>query len=299
MNNGRRAAWLMFVLAASTVRAQENADVLAKQLSNPVASLISVPLQYNVDFDIGSEDGTKQTLNIQPVIPASFSADWNLITRVIVPVIDQDDVFGDSGHQFGLGDTTPTFFFSPKKPTAGGWILGAGPVFLLPTATDELLGTDKWGIGPSALALKQTPTGWTYGALVNHIWSVAGDEDRADISSTFLQPFLAKAVSGRTHAHPEFRIDLRLEGRELDSARQSRLLKGHAHRRTDGELRRRRALLRRVARRGPGVGSALRRDVTVSRVIDDRSRAGIRNPRCDESDEEPTPMQRLTRCLLC
>ena len=196
MNKVRFPAWLIVVVTASTVHAQENADVLAKQLSNPVASLISVPLQYNVDFDIGSEYGTKQTLNIQPVIPASLSDDWNLITRVIVPVIDQEDVFGDSGHQFGLGDTTPTFFFSPKKPTSSGWILGAGPVFLLPTATDELLGTDKWGIGPSALALKQTPTGWTYGALVNHLWSVAGDEDRADISNTFLQPFLAKQFPG-------------------------------------------------------------------------------------------------------
>jgi hypothetical protein len=183
MHESRLALCLILGSTATAGYAQENADVLAKQLSNPVASLISVPLQYNVDFDVGSEDGTKQTLNIQPVIPASLSDDWNLITRVIVPVVDQDDVFGDSGHQFGFGDTTPTFFFSPKKSTAGGWILGFGPVFLLPTATDDLLGADKWGIGPSALALKQTETGWTYGALVNHIWSVAGDDD-APISAT-------------------------------------------------------------------------------------------------------------------
>ena len=104
----------------------------------------------------------------------------------------QDDVFGNSGSQFGLGDVTPSFFFSPKEPVAGGWIVGAGPVFLLPTATDELLGGEKWGAGPTVLALRQTPAGWTYGALVNHIWSVAGDDDRSDISSTFLQPFLAK-----------------------------------------------------------------------------------------------------------
>jgi hypothetical protein len=90
-----------------------------------------------------------------------------------VPVIDQDDVFGDSGHQIGLGDTTPSFFFSPKQLTASGWTWGAGPVLLLPTATDDLLGTEKWGIGPTALAIKQTKDGWTYGALVNHIWSVS------------------------------------------------------------------------------------------------------------------------------
>jgi hypothetical protein len=175
-------------------QAEQSADELAKKLSNPVSSLISVPLQYNVDFEIGPGDGTKHYLNVQPVIPTSLNADWNLITRVIAPVIYQDDVFGDSGEQFGLGDLTPTFFFSPRKPTSAGWIWGAGPVLLLPTATDDLLGTDKWGIGPSGLALKQTATGWTYGALVNHIWSVAGDDDRCDVSSTFLQPFLARQL---------------------------------------------------------------------------------------------------------
>ncbi|MDR7098113.1 hypothetical protein J2X04_000460 [Lysobacter niabensis] len=185
----------LLILVAPVVRSQD-ADELAKQLSNPVASLISVPLQYNVDFNIGSEDGTKHFLNIQPVIPTSISQDWNLITRVIAPVVYQDDVFGSSGSQFGLGDITPTFFFSPKAPTAGGWIWAVGPVFLLPTATDDVLGGEKWGIGPSALVLKQTKAGWTYGVLANHIWSVAGEDDRADISSTFLQPFLAKGFPG-------------------------------------------------------------------------------------------------------
>ena len=179
-----------------TAKAQENADQLAKKLANPVASLISVPLQYNIDFNIGSEDGTKQYLNVQPVIPTSLNGHWNLITRVIMPVVYQNDVFGNSDDQFGLGDFTPTFFFSPREPTAGGWILAAGPVFLLPTATDELLGSDKWGIGPSVLGLRQTADGWTYGVLANHIWSVAGDDNRREISSTFLQPFLAKQFPG-------------------------------------------------------------------------------------------------------
>jgi len=162
--------------------AQDNADELAKKLSNPVASLISVPMQYNIDFDIGSESGTKHYLNVQPVIPRDLSEHTKLITRVIMPVIYQDDVFGNSGDQFGLGDTTPSFFFSPNEPI-GGWIVGAGPVFLLPTATDELLGSEKWGAGPTVLGLQQTLEGWTYGALVNHVRSFAGDDDRSDLST--------------------------------------------------------------------------------------------------------------------
>lgn len=193
----RRRAGLAssFLLLAALPVAAQDADDLAKKLSNPVAELISVPLQYNIDFAFGPEDGTKQTLNVQPVIPASLDDHWNLITRVILPVIYQDDVFGDSGDQFGLGDTTPSLFFSPKAPTAGGLVWAVGPVFLLPTATDDLLGSGKWGAGPTALVLWQKQ-GWSYGALANHVWSFAGDEARGEVSSTFLQPFLSKGIPG-------------------------------------------------------------------------------------------------------
>lgn len=172
----------------SSVFAQD-AD-LAQKLSNPVASLISVPFQFNYDSGYGPLNGHKSTLNIQPVIPISINEDWNVISRTIIPVIAQDDVAGDSGSQFGLGDVLQSFFFSPKEPTAGGLIWGAGPAFLLPTATEPLLGGEKFGIGPTVVLLKQSD-GFTYGALANHIWSVAGDGDRDDISSTFLQPFFS------------------------------------------------------------------------------------------------------------
>lgn len=119
-----------------------------------------------------------------------MNEDWNIISRTIFPVISQDDVISGEGSQSGLGDVVQSVFFSPKQPTEDGWIWGAGPVFMLPTATDDLLGTDKWGLGPTAVALKQDGP-WTYGALVNHIWSVAGDSDRQDINATYMQPFLA------------------------------------------------------------------------------------------------------------
>jgi hypothetical protein len=164
---------------------------LAQKLANPVAALISVPFQFNYDDGIGpTNDGARAVLNIQPVIPFSVGEDWNIISRTIVPLVDQSDIFPGAGSQTGLGDTVQSLFLSPKAPTAGGIIWGVGPVILLPTATDDLLGTGKWGIGPTGVVLRQEGP-WTVGGLANHIWSVAGDEDRADVSQTFLQPFVS------------------------------------------------------------------------------------------------------------
>lgn len=187
------------ILARPALAQQHNADELAKKLANPVASLISVPFQFNTDFNIGTEDGTRTTLNIQPVIPMSISTDWNLIARIITPLITQDDVAGNSGSQSGLGDITPTFFFSPKAPTSSGWIWGVGPVLLLPTAAHDELGAGKSGGGPSVVVLKQTESHWTMGLLANHIWGVGHDDDRHHVSSSFLQPFFTKGLGkGRT-----------------------------------------------------------------------------------------------------
>jgi len=174
-------------LAGST---ETGAD-LAQELTNPIADLITLPIQINVDRDIGpDDDGIKITTNIQPVIPFDIGADWNLITRTIMPVVYQDDVVPGAGSQFGLGDINLSLFFSPKQPTAGGLTWGAGPVVLLPTGTDSLLGGKKWGAGPAAVGLVLSGR-WTVGMLANHIWSFAGDDDRPDISNTFVQPFAA------------------------------------------------------------------------------------------------------------
>ncbi|WP_174047872.1 transporter [Agrobacterium tumefaciens] len=179
---------------ADAAMAQEADADLAKKLSNPVASLISVPFQFNYDRGFGPNRGDRKTLDIQPVIPFALNEDWNLISRTIVPVTWQHDIAGSSGNQFGLGDISQSFFISPTQPTSGGIIWGAGPVFLLPTATDDLLGGGKFGLGPTAVVLKQEGP-WTVGALGNHIWSVAGKGDKPDINATYLQPFISYRTS--------------------------------------------------------------------------------------------------------
>jgi hypothetical protein len=171
--------------------ANDSSAGLAQELTNPIADLITMPIQMNIDQDIGpADDGTKVTTNVQPVIPFDINEDWNLITRTIVPVIHQDDVFTGEDSQFGLGDINLSLFFSPKQPTAGGITWGAGPVVLLPTATDSLLGGKRWGAGPAAVALALRGP-WTAGMLANHVWSFAGDDDRPGINNTFVQPFAA------------------------------------------------------------------------------------------------------------
>jgi hypothetical protein len=168
----------------------DTAEDVARQLSNPVAALISVPFQFNHDREIGpARDGSRWLLNIQPVVPFDLNAEWNIISRTIVPVVRQEDIFPGAGRQSGLGDTVQSVFFSPKVPTAGGVVWGVGPVFLLPTGTDDLLTTDKWGAGPTGVVLKQQGP-WTVGALANHIWSFAGSSGRADVNATFVQPFV-------------------------------------------------------------------------------------------------------------
>lgn len=159
--------WALFAAETGSAQAQSN-EALATRLSNPIADLISLPFQLNYDEGYGPNgDGNRTNLNVQTVIPFSLNDDWNVISRTIVPLVYQDDVVpGDS--EFGVGNVIQSFFFSPKQPTQGGWVWGAGPVLQIPLSSNDPFGADDWAAGPTAVALKQTGP-WTFGALTNHL----------------------------------------------------------------------------------------------------------------------------------
>jgi hypothetical protein len=150
----------------------EGASDLAKAAQNPIANLISLPLQNNTNFNVGPQERTQNILNIQPVYPLSINDDWNVITRTILPVtyVSSGETLGDAtipspvdeSHIFGLGDTTFTASFSPKD--SGDLTWGVGPVILLPTSTDDALGAGEWGAGLSAVVLGM-PGNWVVGSL--------------------------------------------------------------------------------------------------------------------------------------
>lgn len=176
------------LLQAGLAAAESQAE-LAKKLSNPVADLISAPIQYNSVTGLGPNNANVNVTNIQPVIPIHLDAQTNLISRTILPIVNYERPAPGVSGQSGIGDALQSLFYSPVA-LADGWVWGAGMAIQAPTANKEELGTGKWSGGPTAVALKQQD-GWTYGLLWNHLNSFAGQSGRDYVDTTFVQPFLS------------------------------------------------------------------------------------------------------------
>ncbi len=160
---------------------------LAKQTQNPVADLISIPFQNNINFGLEPNHRMQNVLNVQPVIPVNLTDKWNLITRTILPIIKQPDLRTTSEDTWGIGDINISLFFSPAKSKGVTW--GVGPALQIPTGTDEVLSSRKWAAGPTGVGLiMQGP--WVVGLLASNIWSYAGNDDRRDVSQFLAQYFV-------------------------------------------------------------------------------------------------------------
>jgi hypothetical protein len=173
-------------LAGSSAALGQSAEDLAKQSQNPIANMISLPLQNNTSFGVGPANGTTNTFNIQPVYPFPIGG-FNLINRAILPVTYQGELVPGEESVFGLGDLSYTAFVSPAGSGSTTW--GVGPSFLFPTATDTRLGSGKWSAGVGAVLLA-SPGKWVVGVLAQNTWSFAGDENRADVNFLFSQYFI-------------------------------------------------------------------------------------------------------------
>ena len=187
---------VMMAMATAALAADEGSKAnLAQQANNPIANMISVPFQYNANFNIGPYDRTQQVLSIQPVIPFELSEDWLLVSRWVLPVVYQPDVLADSGGTFGIGDFNPAFFFSPSSKLTGlpqELVFGFGPGLQVPTRTDPELGSNIWGLGPTALAVYQMDK-WLFGVLVANTWSLGGGDE--SYNDFLLEPFITYNIT--------------------------------------------------------------------------------------------------------
>ncbi len=214
--NNRRTGWAIgpspapftltatvaaLLVAGPSALAQDSGDEsaadLAYRVQNRLAFIPRLPIENQFDFGYGSEDAMRYALRPRPIMPFSLGEEVSLITRTTMNLIYQEAPEAGLDDKFGLGDTDLELYLSPKDTKAGGWIYGAGPMLRFPTATDDVLGGEKWGIGPAVAGLRQSGR-WTYGAFVNHLWDFAGESGRADLNVTYLQPVLSYTTTGAT-----------------------------------------------------------------------------------------------------
>ncbi len=180
-----RGAAAALISALALPAMAQTGPSLAQLAKNPFADLTNLQFFYDATLRLSPGDQTSQVLTFQPLIPFSVSPDFSIITRTILPLIDQPGAAPGEGRTHGVGDTQFSTILSPTR--TGSLVWGVGPVFQLPTATNDALGQGKWGAGPIA-GVQWSGTQWTFGALINNIWSFAGSAGRPAVNQMQLQP---------------------------------------------------------------------------------------------------------------
>lgn len=177
----------IFVLGLTNAYALDDATELAKKSQNPVEKMVTIPFDSNFNFGYGPHQNTQYILNIKPVIPFALSDQWNLISRTIIPMQHQPNLFFNRDYMNGLGDINPSFFLSPANPGAILW--GIGPTLVLPTATERQMGEGKYSLGPTFVLLTM-PGRWVIGFLTYNVWSIGGQSNRPHVNSFEFQYFI-------------------------------------------------------------------------------------------------------------
>ncbi len=193
-------AAVVATFAASPASAIElSPEQLARIAQNPLANVISVPFQYNANFDVGPLNRRQDILNISPVVPFALNNEWNVITRTVIPIVRQPEFFPGQGSRSGVGDIQFSAFLSPGKPDAGGLIWGAGAVVQTPTDSNGL-GNKNWGLGPTLAVIKMEPGDpWVMGVLINNVTALTSNERGGRYNNFLLQPILSYNLPGGTY----------------------------------------------------------------------------------------------------
>jgi hypothetical protein len=157
---------------------------LAKEVLNPFAGSIKVPIQFTGGFGVGPRRNFGESLNVEPAIPFSLTSDWDLIVRPNVNLTYAPN----PNAQFGLQDFQTSLFLTPSKTS--DWIWGIGPIFQVPSATSDRLGSGRWSAGPTA-ALVYSEGPWFNAILTYQLMSFAGNRSRGSVNQTYIETLIS------------------------------------------------------------------------------------------------------------
>ena len=203
-------------------------EALSRQMDNPLGSLWLIflqndSIQLSDDFPLKDKQWINVTL-FQPVLPVPLGKDWLLVNRPTlsfisapIPKLNKSgegrfpDLFPGGGpsfndiqdrvstnRKFEFGDMVFPMWLAPRElPKLGGGnlIWGVGPTWIFPTATHDFLGAEKWAVGPTGLAVWDSPN-WKLGVIAQQWWSFAGADDRPNVSKANVQYLIYRQLPG-------------------------------------------------------------------------------------------------------